>query len=105
MERVNRMSISTLYGSFIIIFLFQVMVLFLLIMRMELGIVIGEMQGGGVEEEDVASEDMEGEDTMVTGLICSKMVDTTRMHLFKAVVFASFSLFLFIMCVRMLVHM
>ena len=40
--------------------LFQGMVLFQLIMRMEVGIVIGEMQGAGVGEEVVAFVVVEG---------------------------------------------
>lgn len=61
------------------------MALFQLIMRMEVGIVIGEMQGAGVGEEVVAFVVVEGgEGTMGPMLIC-KMEDTTKMYL-KAVV-------------------
>nr|ACU24368.1 unknown [Glycine max] len=64
----------------------EVMALFQLIMRMEVGIAIGEMLGAGVEEEDVAFVVVEGEGTMGPMLTC-KMEDTTKMYL-KAVVVA-----------------
>lgn len=56
------------------------MVLFQLITRMVVGIVIEETLGAGVEEGDVASVVVEGEDTMGPMLICSKMEDTTMMY-------------------------
>lgn len=69
----------------------EVMVLFQLIMRMEAGIATWEIPGGEgaeEEEEDVVSVVVEGEDTMDLSLICSKMVDTTKMYLLKDVVVA-----------------
>jgi len=61
------------------------MVLFQLITRTVVGIVIGEVSGAGVEEEDAVFVVVEGEDTMGPNLMCSKMEDTTKMFL-KAVV-------------------
>lgn len=80
------------------------MVLYQMITRMEVGIAIGE--GAGVEEEAVAaSVVVEGVATMIPRLIFSKMEDTSKMHLTKAVVcflssFPSLQLFLFL-CIYM----
>lgn len=76
------------------------MVLFQLIMRMEVGIAIGEMLGAGVEEEDAASVVVEGEGTMGPMLICSMIEDTTKMHLKAVVLNPYYLLFILTVCGR-----
>lgn len=76
------------------------MVLFQPSMKMEAGIAIGEMLGvAGVEEEDAVTVVVEGEDTMGTRLICSKMVDTTKIYPLKAVVLNPYCFLFYFNCV------
>lgn len=78
--------------------LFQVMVLCLLNMRMEVGIVVEAMVEAEVVGEDVVSVAVEGVVTMDLSLIPSRMEDTIKKHLFKAEVFAHLYLLYFSVC-------